>query len=225
MLPRSRISAHKFQPWIGPVFFFGIINFGVTIGCSAAIGYVVDAHRQSADSALGGVILYVSLALWHHGSLVFNYVQQLQKYLLLYYHFHHQRVRNCLFSRNGCIWQFTFKLVRCPRCPQRILHCRRYYGCHFALDDSWVQALITSSCTMTDHPYFFVTLAMYICKRYFINLCSTKGCKANIPSSQMESVRVHGSTEPSSSTMTNSQRLRTECQKLGSHCLFFICLY
>ena len=45
------------EPWIGPVIFFGLINFGITIGCSAAIGYVVDAHRQSADSALGGVIL------------------------------------------------------------------------------------------------------------------------------------------------------------------------
>ena len=51
------ISANMKDPWIGPVIFFGLINFGITIGCSAAIGYVVDAHRQSADSALGGVIL------------------------------------------------------------------------------------------------------------------------------------------------------------------------
>ena len=34
-----------------------VSNLGITIGCSAAIGYVVDSHRQSADSALGGVIL------------------------------------------------------------------------------------------------------------------------------------------------------------------------
>ncbi|KAL5478934.1 hypothetical protein ACEPAI_2221 [Sanghuangporus weigelae] len=52
------ISAHVHDPWIGPVIFFGLINFGVTIGCSAAIGYVVDSHRQSSDSALGGVILF-----------------------------------------------------------------------------------------------------------------------------------------------------------------------
>ncbi|THG97134.1 hypothetical protein EW145_g7668, partial [Phellinidium pouzarii] len=51
------ISAHLLDPWIGPVIFFGLINFGITIGCSAAIGYVVDSHRQSADSALGAVIL------------------------------------------------------------------------------------------------------------------------------------------------------------------------
>ncbi|KAI5118632.1 hypothetical protein M0805_006999 [Coniferiporia weirii] len=52
------ISANIRDPWIGPVIFFGLINFGITIGCSAAIGYVVDSHRQSADSALGGVILF-----------------------------------------------------------------------------------------------------------------------------------------------------------------------
>ncbi|EJD04924.1 MFS general substrate transporter [Fomitiporia mediterranea MF3/22] len=52
------ISADIHDPWIGPVIFFGLINFGITIGCSAAIGYVVDSHRQSADSALGGVILF-----------------------------------------------------------------------------------------------------------------------------------------------------------------------
>ncbi|KAL5525242.1 hypothetical protein ACEPAF_9111 [Sanghuangporus sanghuang] len=52
------ISAHVQDPWIGPVVFFGLVNFGVTIGCSAAIGYVVDSHRQSSDSALGGVILF-----------------------------------------------------------------------------------------------------------------------------------------------------------------------
>ncbi|KAL5498209.1 hypothetical protein ACEPAH_2339 [Sanghuangporus vaninii] len=52
------ISAHVQDPWIGPVIFFGLVNFGVTIGCSAAIGYVVDSHRQSSDSALGGVILF-----------------------------------------------------------------------------------------------------------------------------------------------------------------------
>ncbi|KZS96641.1 MFS general substrate transporter [Sistotremastrum niveocremeum HHB9708] len=52
------LSAQAQDPWIGPVVFFGCINFGITIGCSAAIGYVVDAHRQSADSALGAVILF-----------------------------------------------------------------------------------------------------------------------------------------------------------------------
>jgi len=55
------ISANKGDPWIGPVIFFGMINFGITIGASAAIGYVVDAHRQSADSALGAVIFFKNM--------------------------------------------------------------------------------------------------------------------------------------------------------------------
>ncbi|PAV15819.1 MFS general substrate transporter [Pyrrhoderma noxium] len=55
------ISANKLDPWIGPVIFFGLINFGITIGCSAAIGYVVDSHRHSADSALGGVIFFKNI--------------------------------------------------------------------------------------------------------------------------------------------------------------------
>ena len=41
--------------------FFGIINFGVTIGGSAAIGYVVDAHKHIADSALGAVIWFKNM--------------------------------------------------------------------------------------------------------------------------------------------------------------------
>ncbi|KAF8466523.1 major facilitator superfamily domain-containing protein [Gautieria morchelliformis] len=50
------ISAHLGEAWIGPVMFFGILNFGVVIGCSAAISYVVDCHRASADAALGALI-------------------------------------------------------------------------------------------------------------------------------------------------------------------------
>jgi len=50
------ISANKAEAWIGPVMFFGILNFGIIIGCSAAISYVVDCHRQSADAALGALI-------------------------------------------------------------------------------------------------------------------------------------------------------------------------
>ncbi|KAH8112107.1 MFS general substrate transporter [Phellopilus nigrolimitatus] len=55
------ISANLHELWIGPVIFFGLINFGITIGCSAAIGYVVDSHRQSADSALGAVIFFKNM--------------------------------------------------------------------------------------------------------------------------------------------------------------------
>ncbi|EPQ53290.1 MFS general substrate transporter [Gloeophyllum trabeum ATCC 11539] len=52
------ISAHTEDPWIGPVFFFGLANFGITLGASGAIAYVVDAHRRSAESAMGGVIFF-----------------------------------------------------------------------------------------------------------------------------------------------------------------------
>lgn len=55
------------------------------VGCSAAIGYVVDAHRQSADSALGGVILYV---YFHHIPACprAKTVYQLQEHIFLYHH-------------------------------------------------------------------------------------------------------------------------------------------
>ncbi|KLO08371.1 putative cycloheximide resistance protein [Schizopora paradoxa] len=52
------ISAHDKDAWIVPVIFFGLIVFGVTIGSSAAIGYVVDSHRQARNSTLGGVIAF-----------------------------------------------------------------------------------------------------------------------------------------------------------------------
>ena len=60
--------------WIDELRYAGLLTFrtmvsiyntvpqlGITIGCSAAIGYVVDAQRHSADSALGGIIAYVQL--------------------------------------------------------------------------------------------------------------------------------------------------------------------
>ncbi|GAA5890993.1 hypothetical protein JCM6882_008876 [Rhodosporidiobolus microsporus] len=40
----------------GPIIFFGILNFGITIGCHAIIAYVVECHRHSSDAALGAVI-------------------------------------------------------------------------------------------------------------------------------------------------------------------------
>jgi len=49
------------DPWIGPVLFFGILNFGITIGCSGAIGYVVDTHRQSRESVLAGVVFFKNI--------------------------------------------------------------------------------------------------------------------------------------------------------------------
>ncbi|KAH8112106.1 MFS general substrate transporter [Phellopilus nigrolimitatus] len=63
------ISANLHELWIGPVIFFGLINFGITIGCSAAIGYVVDSHRQSADSALGAVIFFKNIWIEARGVL------------------------------------------------------------------------------------------------------------------------------------------------------------
>jgi len=52
------ISAHDGDPWIVPVIFFGLVFFGITIGSSAAIGYVVDSHRHARNSTLGGVIAF-----------------------------------------------------------------------------------------------------------------------------------------------------------------------
>jgi len=49
------LSISNPSPW-GSIIFFGILNFGITIGCSAVISYVVDCHRHTADAALGAVI-------------------------------------------------------------------------------------------------------------------------------------------------------------------------
>jgi len=45
-------------PWIGPVMFFSISNFGVVMGSTAGISYVIDSHRHSADAALGSLIFW-----------------------------------------------------------------------------------------------------------------------------------------------------------------------
>lgn len=44
------------SPWPAIVC-LGLLNAGVTIGCSAVISYVVDCHRHTSDAALGAVIL------------------------------------------------------------------------------------------------------------------------------------------------------------------------
>lgn len=51
------ISAGMAQNYWAPIIWFGVLNFGITVGCSAAIAYVVDCHRRSSESALGAVIL------------------------------------------------------------------------------------------------------------------------------------------------------------------------
>ncbi|KDQ63300.1 hypothetical protein JAAARDRAFT_202771 [Jaapia argillacea MUCL 33604] len=55
------ISANVQDPWIGPVIFFALANFGITLGASGSIAYVVDAHRRSAEIAMGGVILFKNI--------------------------------------------------------------------------------------------------------------------------------------------------------------------
>ncbi|GAA5988383.1 hypothetical protein JCM11641_005457 [Rhodosporidiobolus odoratus] len=49
------VVGHDLGYW-GAIVFFGILNFGITIGCSCIISYTVDCHKRSSDAALGAVI-------------------------------------------------------------------------------------------------------------------------------------------------------------------------
>jgi len=64
-------------PWIGPVMFFSISNFGVVMGSTAGISYVIDSHRHSADAALGSLIFWKNI--WSF-SLTWNLVDQIIQY-------------------------------------------------------------------------------------------------------------------------------------------------
>lgn len=48
-------SDSESSPW-GPIVFLGLLNFGITVGCSAVVAYVVDCHRHTSDAALGAVV-------------------------------------------------------------------------------------------------------------------------------------------------------------------------
>ncbi|GJN91832.1 hypothetical protein Rhopal_004855-T1 [Rhodotorula paludigena] len=50
------ISAQRQDNVWGPIMSFALLNFGITVGCSAIISYIVESHRHSSEAALGGVI-------------------------------------------------------------------------------------------------------------------------------------------------------------------------
>ncbi|GAA6047237.1 hypothetical protein JCM3770_006964 [Rhodotorula araucariae] len=50
------ISAQQKLTHWAPIIFFGILNFGFTVGCASIVAYVVETHRRSGDAALGAVI-------------------------------------------------------------------------------------------------------------------------------------------------------------------------
>ncbi|TFK48070.1 MFS general substrate transporter [Heliocybe sulcata] len=49
------ISAHILDPWIGPVFFYSLISFGLSIGSIAVVSYVVDAHPRYAPESFATI--------------------------------------------------------------------------------------------------------------------------------------------------------------------------
>ncbi|KAJ6512696.1 MFS general substrate transporter [Mycena sanguinolenta] len=64
-------------PWIGPVMFTSIANFGIVMGSTAAISYVIDSHRHTADAALGSLIVHKNV--WSFG-LTWNIVDQVLEF-------------------------------------------------------------------------------------------------------------------------------------------------
>ncbi|KAJ7707446.1 MFS general substrate transporter [Mycena rosella] len=68
------ISLQKGMHWIAPVMFTSIANFGIVMGSTAAISYVIDSHRHTADAALGSLIVHKNV--WSFG-LTWNLVQQI----------------------------------------------------------------------------------------------------------------------------------------------------
>ncbi|KAJ7746278.1 MFS general substrate transporter [Mycena metata] len=64
-------------PWIGPVMFTSIANFGIVMGSTAAISYVIDSHRHTTDAALGSLIVHKNV--WSFG-LTWNFVDQLLQF-------------------------------------------------------------------------------------------------------------------------------------------------
>ncbi|KAJ6561902.1 MFS general substrate transporter [Mycena capillaripes] len=67
------MSLQRGLPWIAPVMFTSIANFGIVMGSTAAISYVIDSHRHTADAALGSLIFHKNV--WSFG-LTWNIVEQ-----------------------------------------------------------------------------------------------------------------------------------------------------
>ncbi|KAJ7471421.1 MFS general substrate transporter [Mycena galericulata] len=71
------MSLQRGLPWIGPVMFTSIANFGIVMGSTAAISYVIDSHRHTADAALGSLIVHKNV--WSFG-LTWNLVDQILEF-------------------------------------------------------------------------------------------------------------------------------------------------
>ncbi|KAJ7108064.1 MFS general substrate transporter [Mycena crocata] len=65
------------EHWIAPVMFTSIANFGIVMGSTAAISYIIDSHRHTADAALGSLILHKNV--WSFG-LTWNLVAQILEF-------------------------------------------------------------------------------------------------------------------------------------------------
>ncbi|KAJ7607024.1 MFS general substrate transporter [Mycena polygramma] len=71
------MSLQRGLPWIAPVMFTSIANFGIVMGSTAAISYVIDSHRHTADAALGSLIVHKNV--WSFG-LTWNLVNQILEF-------------------------------------------------------------------------------------------------------------------------------------------------
>ncbi|KAJ7096587.1 MFS general substrate transporter [Mycena belliarum] len=71
------MSLSRGLPWIAPVMFTSIANFGIVMGSTAAISYVIDSHRHTSDAALGSLIVHKNV--WSFG-LTWNLVDQILEF-------------------------------------------------------------------------------------------------------------------------------------------------
>ncbi|KAF7336960.1 MFS general substrate transporter [Mycena venus] len=71
------MSLQRGEAWIAPVMFTSIANFGIVLGSTAAISYVIDSHRHTADAALGSLIVHKNV--WSFG-LTWNIVDQVLEF-------------------------------------------------------------------------------------------------------------------------------------------------
>ncbi|KAF8176697.1 MFS general substrate transporter [Mycena galopus ATCC 62051] len=71
------MSLQRGEAWIAPVMFTSIANFGIVMGSTAAISYVIDSHRHTADAALGSLIVHKNV--WSFG-LTWNIVDQVLEF-------------------------------------------------------------------------------------------------------------------------------------------------
>ncbi|KAJ5305840.1 hypothetical protein N7508_004855 [Penicillium antarcticum] len=82
-------SAHAQDPWAVPVIVcLGLINFGVQLGTTGVVTYIVDCHREKAGEAFA----------------VMNFVKNLFAFGLSFYingWLDHQGIRNCFFTIGG----------------------------------------------------------------------------------------------------------------------------